>query len=96
MGKYYLEKLKGLGQHELNELLDKGVISYSDWVEAQPDTYDGYAEWLERNGYERSDEAAQIFVHDTELDMMEEEKPAGVQRIMQQCMELRNRQNEIL
>lgn len=83
MKKYTLDELKGFSHEELIGMLEEHEISWSEWVEAQPDTYGGYADWLEKEGRIRNDESAQLFVHEVEAAMMDEETPSHVESVME-------------
>ena len=83
MKKYTLDELKQFSHDELIIMLEEREISWSEWVEAQPETYGDYAEWLEREGRTRCDESAQLFVHEVEGAMMDEETPSHVESVME-------------
>ena len=83
MKKYTLDELKRFSHDELMAMLEEREISWSEWVEAQPETYDGYAEWLEREGRTRCDDSAQLFIHEVESSMMDEETPSHVESVME-------------
>lgn len=78
MQNYTLEELKRFSPDELGEMVEEKEISWSEWVEAQPDTYDGYHEWLEKHGLERNDESAHDFIREVEETMMDFEKSPEV------------------
>lgn len=90
MKNYTTEELKCFSPDELNEMVDENEISWSEWVEAQPDTYDGYHEWLEENGLERNDNSAQQFVREIESTMMDFEKSPELNKALDE-MEARYR-----
>ena len=58
---------------ELCDLVSEGTITWSEWVEAQPELYEGYQDWLKRNALERNDENALRFVAMVEEDDMNAE-----------------------
>lgn len=84
MKNYTTEELRRFSSDELNVMVDENEISWSEWVEAQPDTYDGYHEWLEQQGLERNDESARRFIREVEESMMDEEMSIETQ----QCIDL--------
>ena len=51
---------------ELNELLNHRMITWSDWIDAQPESYDGYDEWLQARGLKRNNRNAKAFIEETE------------------------------
>lgn len=53
-------------EEKLNELYEEGKISLSEWLEAQPEKYDGYADWLIRNNKNRDDVSARQFINQVE------------------------------
>ena len=72
MRKYTIEELVLFTPDELNEMVTEQEISMSEWVEAQPDTYGGYAQWLAEKGLERCDASAQLFAIEVEDSMAED------------------------
>lgn len=56
------EEMKGMEQEELNQLVQEGKMTWQQWMAAQPDTYGGYAEWLEENAYTDSTETALQYI----------------------------------
>lgn len=82
MKNYTIEELRQFSPDELNVMLEEQQISWSEWVEAQPDTYNGYPEWLKRKDFERNDESAQLFVREIEETMMDEEKSDIVNSVL--------------
>lgn len=51
---------------ELNELLNRRMITWSDWIDAQPEAYDGYDEWLQSKGLRRNNRNARQFIQENE------------------------------
>ena len=51
---------------ELNELLNHRMITWSDWIDAQPESYDGYDEWLKSKELRRNNRNAQQFIREIE------------------------------
>lgn len=84
MKNYTTEELRRFSSDELNVMVDENEISWSEWVEAQPDTYDGYHEWLEQQRLERNDESARRFIREVEESMMDEAMSIETQ----QCIDL--------
>lgn len=56
------EEMKGMEQEELNQLVQEGKMTTGEWMAAQPDTYGGYAEWLEENAYTDNTETALQYI----------------------------------
>ena len=51
---------------ELNELFNHRMITWSDWIDAQPESYDGYDEWLKEKGLRRNNRNAKAFIQEVE------------------------------
>lgn len=83
MKKYTSEQLKRFSPDELNEMVEAHEISWSEWIEAQSETYNDYHEWLESKGLERNDESAVQFIREVEDSMMDEEKPIDVEKAIE-------------
>ena len=67
---YTKEQLKEMEHEELCSLVQQNLISWSDYIDAQPDLYEGYDEWLTMQGLPRCDESAMRFIHEVEeMDM---------------------------
>ena len=56
---------------ELNELVFKRMITWSDWIDAQSESYDGYDEWLKSKGLRRNNRNAKYFINEVEDSFME-------------------------
>lgn len=68
---YTLSQLQTMDQQQLCDLLQEKLISWSEYIDAQPDLYGGYDAWLSAQGRERSDESAHLFIAQTEsADML--------------------------
>lgn len=68
---YSLSQLQTMDQQQLCDLLQEKLISWSEYIDAQPDLYEGYDAWLTAQGRERSDESAHLFIAQTEsADML--------------------------
>lgn len=71
----YLEELMkkyraGECEHEeLCELAHKRMITWSDWIDAQPMSYEGYDEWLKSRGLTRNNRNARDFIAAVEDEM---------------------------
>lgn len=73
MKKYTTEELVQFSTDELVEMVQDNEISWSEYIEAQPETYEGYHEWLEQEGLERNDESAHRFISELEDTLMDGE-----------------------
>lgn len=47
------------------------MITWSDWIDTQPDSYDGYDEWLKSKGLRRNNRNAQQFIREIEDSLTE-------------------------
>ena len=56
------KNLQNLTYEELCSLVQERKITWSEWVDAQPELYDGYDTWLAENNLARNDENAQRFI----------------------------------
>jgi hypothetical protein len=56
---------------ELNEMVNHRMITWSDWIDAQPDSYDGYDEWLKSRELRRNNRNAQQFIKEIEDSLTE-------------------------
>lgn len=65
------EQLKNLEYSELCTLLEEGVIGWVEWLEAQPDSYQGYEEWLSAEGKVKCDESAMEYIGLVEKEGMD-------------------------
>lgn len=57
---------------ELNELVNHRIITWSDWISAQPECYDGYDEWLISRSLRRNNRNAQQFIKEWEDSLLDE------------------------
>lgn len=55
---------------ELCELAHKRMITWSDWIDAQPESYPGYDEWLLAKGMRRNNRNARKFIKEIEDSFM--------------------------
>ena len=71
------EQFQEMEYTELCVLVEEGKITWSEWVDAQPDLYEGYDEWLINQGLERNDENAHRYMHMVEeQDMLSQHSDA--------------------
>lgn len=63
---YTTEQLRNMEHEQLMKLVDEKQIDWSQYIDAQPELYEGYDEWLQREGRERNNENALFFMHQTE------------------------------
>ena len=42
--------LQNLDYEELCSLVQQGEMTWSEWIDAQPELYEGYDEWLQNQG----------------------------------------------
>ena len=70
--KYSKQELQQMGYEQLCSLVQEHVITWSEWIDAQPDLYEGYDEWLVKENLERNDENALRYI-----DMVEEQDMQG-------------------
>ena len=68
--KYSKQELQQMEYEQLCSLVQEKVITWSEWIDAQPDLYEGYDEWLAKEGLERKDENALRFIGMVEDDDM--------------------------
>lgn len=78
MKKMTIEELAAMPHETLNRMAVEGEISWSEWIDAQPESYAGYDTWLKMNGYTRTDNAALMYIRKCEQDLMEGEMPGGM------------------
>lgn len=69
-----LQDLQQLTHEQLCDMLTDRRIDWSTWIDAQPETYPGYAGWLRANGLERNDDNARRFADECETKAMEGDK----------------------
>lgn len=78
MKKMTREELAAMPHETLNRMAVEGKISWSEWIDAQPESYGGYDSWLKTNGYTRSDNAALMYIRKCEQELMDGEMSAGM------------------
>ena len=83
MENYTKEQLQQMTVEELCELVNQQKISWSEWIDAQPDTYDGYQEWLEENNLKCNEENAVKFIKEIDEEAMNGEHSEMVNECMQ-------------
>ena len=79
---YTIEPLRDMEHDQLMRLVDEKQIDWSDYIDAQPDLYEGYAEWLQKQGRERNNENALFFIHQTEDEDMKGQMTDAMNRIL--------------
>lgn len=79
---YTIEQLRDLEHDQLMRLVDEKQIDWSDYIDAQPDLYEGYAKWLQKQGRERNNENALFFIHQTEDEDMKGQMTDAMNRIL--------------
>lgn len=82
MMSYTIEQLRDMEHDQLMRLVDEKQIDWSDYTDAQPDLYEGYAEWLQKQGRERNNENALFFIHQTEDEDMKGQMTDAMNRIL--------------
>lgn len=82
MMSYTIEQLRDMEHDQLMRLVDEKQIDWSDYIDAQPDLYEGYAEWLQKQGRERNNENALFFIHQTEDEDMKGQMTDAMNRIL--------------
>lgn len=68
---YTKEHLQTLEHEELCSLVQEGKITWSQWMDAQPELFEGYDQWLQQNGLQRNDENAHRYMHMLEENDMQ-------------------------
>lgn len=68
---YTKEHLQTLEHEELCSLVQEGKITWSQWMDAQPELFEGYDQWLQQNGLQRNDENAHRYMHMVEEQDMQ-------------------------
>lgn len=68
---YSNQQLQEMDYQELCSLVEQNIITWSQWIDAQPDLYEGYDDWLAQQGLERDDTNALMFIHQVEKQDME-------------------------
>lgn len=63
---YSIQQLQEMEYEELCSLVQQKEISWSEWVEAQPDLYEGYDQWLTEQELERNDVNALAYISQVE------------------------------
>lgn len=79
---YTIEQLRDMEHDQLMRLVDEKQIDWSDYIDAQPDLYEDYAEWLQKQGRERNNENALFFIHQTEDEDMKGQMTDAMNRIL--------------
>lgn len=68
---YSNQQLQEMDYQELCSLVEQNIITWSQWIDAQPDLYEDYDNWLAQQGLERDDTNALMFIHQVEKQDME-------------------------
>lgn len=68
---YSQQQLLEMDYQELCSLLQQNIITWSQWIDAQPVLYEGYDDWLAQQGLERDDTNALTFIHQVEQQDLE-------------------------
>lgn len=79
---YTTEQLRQMEHDQLMQLVNDKQIDWSQYIDAQPDLYEGYDEWLQREGCERNNENALFFIHQTEERDMQSQMPDELNTII--------------
>jgi hypothetical protein len=82
MMNYTTEQLRQMEHDQLMQLVNDKQIDWSQYIDAQPDLYEGYDEWLQREGRERNNENALFFIHQTEERDMQSQMPDELNTII--------------
>lgn len=81
--------LQNLDYEELCSLVQQGEITWSEWIDAQPELYEGYDEWLQNQGLERNDNNAMRFISMVEEEDMQEQVETAVTEISETAAKAR-------
>lgn len=79
---YTTEQLRQMEHDQLMQLVNDKQIDWSQYIDAQPDLYEGYDEWLQHEGRERNNENALFFIHQTEERDMQSQMPDELNTII--------------
>lgn len=79
---YTTEQLRQMEHDQLMQLVNDKQIDWSQYIDAQPDLYEGYDEWLQSEGRERNNENALFFIHQTEERDMQSQMPDELNTII--------------
>ena len=81
--------LQNLDYEELCSLVQQGEITWSEWIDAQPELYEGYDEWLQNQSLERNDNNAMRFISMVEEEYMQEQVEPAVTEISETAAKAR-------
>lgn len=81
--------LQNLDYEELCSLVQQGEMTWSEWIDAQPELYEGYDEWLQNQGLERNDNNAMRFISMVEEEDMQEQVEPAVTEISETAAKAR-------
>lgn len=79
---YTKQQLQEMNYEELCSLVQQKMITWSDYIDAQPELYEGYDEWLQSMGLERNNENAMLFIHQIEEQDMAGEMSDEMNEVM--------------
>ena len=81
--------LQNLDYEELCSLVQQGELTWAEWIDAQPELYEGYDEWLQNQGLERNDNNAMRFISMVEEEDMQEQVEPAVTEISETAAKAR-------
>lgn len=79
---YTIQQLQEMEYNELCSLVQENKITWSQWLEAQPELFEGYDEWLQQQGKVRNDENALAYANLVENDDLVNQLPDGLNERM--------------
>lgn len=79
---YTIQQLQEMEYNELCSLVQENKITWSQWLEAQPELFEGYNEWLQQQGKVRNDENALAYANLVENDDLVNQLPDGLNERM--------------
>ena len=79
---YTIQQLQEMEYNELCSLVQENKITWSQWLEAQPELFEGYDEWLQQQGKVRNDENALAYANLVEKDDLVNQLPDGLNERM--------------
>lgn len=89
---YTKQQLQVMEYEELCSLVQQKMITWSDFIDAQPELYEGYDEWLQSKGLERNNENAMLFIHQIE----EQDMAGGMSDEMNEVMDVTAKARKVL
>jgi len=79
---YTIQQLQEMEYNELCSLVQENKITWSQWLEAQPELFEGYEEWLQQQGKVRNDENALAYANLVENEDLVNQLPDGLNERM--------------